>query len=127
MASLATGMAAAAVIGTSGALYITGTNANAKPAIPPYPTKLPYDEDRNYLWYSAFSTGDTDQIEVNKVKLFQKAMFEQDANALNTYQYYYNNTDEQFVPWDGGFLFSERDKADYRSGIDKQHYPRTYP
>jgi hypothetical protein len=51
-------------------------------------------------------------------------LFEKDANALNTYQYYYNNYDEQFVPWDGGFLFSEP-AADYRKGIDKQTYPGT--
>jgi len=115
MASLATGMAAAAIIGTSGALYITGTNYKGIPEPPPAPTGLPDDEDKNYLWYSKFCTGDKDQIELNKVELFRKAMFEKNTQALNTYQYYYNNTDDNLVPWDGGFLFSEPE-ADYRIG-----------
>ena len=114
MANLATGMAVATVLGTSGALLYT--TSTSQPAIPQTPTNMPMGEDAQALWNSAYNTGDTDQYAMNKANLMYRAIFLGDKDAANTYQYYYDVNGEQLVPWSGGFLYSEK-AADYRRAV----------
>lgn len=116
MASLAGGAAAAAVLGTSAALMYTSSSSQM-PDVPQVPFNLPMAEDPQMaMWYSAYNTGDTDQYAMNKANLMYRAIFMEDKDAATTYQYYYDINGAQLIPWEGGFLYSEK-KADYRSAV----------
>ena len=81
------------------------------------PKVEPMAEDRSSaVWYSPYNTGDPDAFVEMKLALMSAAIFQNNSDSITQYQRLFE-MDETFVPWDGGFLYSEQNQADYRTGI----------